>query len=154
MSAILVLSGAMLSVTPAHAQYSAPSTTNTATTNSTTASSTRTNGTPATVSVPAATSLPNGNQVTPSPDIIPRPGSGQQPRDPGDRGGWWQESLFFLMCGAVLVIIGLVWRDSRRARRRQGRLGPRSGKVARSRPPRNPEPTGKAAVPAEKPTRS
>ncbi len=83
------------------------------------------NTTPATASVPVATSVPSGNQVTPSPDIIPRLGSGQEPRDPGDRGGWWQETLFFLMCGAVLLIGGLVWRDSRRARRRQGRLGPR-----------------------------
>ncbi|MFN0030071.1 MAG: hypothetical protein ACKV2O_23185, partial [Acidimicrobiales bacterium] len=53
-----------------------------------------------------------------------------EPRDPGDRGGWWQESLFFLMCGAVLFIGTLVWRDSRRARRRQGRLGPVTAAVA------------------------
>ena len=58
----------------------------------------------------------------PIPNIIPEPNSGRAPRDPGDRGGWWQEALFFLMCAAVLLIAGLVWAESRRARRRQGRL--------------------------------
>ncbi|MFN0029460.1 MAG: hypothetical protein ACKV2O_20085, partial [Acidimicrobiales bacterium] len=74
--------------------------------------------TPVTVSLPVVSPSPTANQVTPTPDIIPRPNVGQEPRDPGDRGGWWQESLFFLMCGAVLFIGTLVWRDSRRARRR------------------------------------
>ena len=73
--------------------------------------------------VEGATTQP---QLLPSPPIIPEPNTGHEPRDPGDRGGWWQEALFFIMCGAMLFIGGLVWRDSRRQRRRQGRLADRA----------------------------
>jgi hypothetical protein len=145
---VVVMAATMVVVPPALAQ---DSTTTSAVTTGTSSNRTA----PVTVSVPTATSLPSGNRVTPSPDIIPRPGTGQEPRDPGDRGGWWQETLFFLMCGAVLVIVGLIWRDSRRARRRQGRLAPRSGtpptgsEPPKSRQPRAPlEPTA-PALPAQ-----
>jgi hypothetical protein len=50
---------------------------------------------------------------------LPRPGQGREPQSPGDPGGWLQTSLFFLICGAILVIVGLVWRSSRRARERR-----------------------------------
>jgi hypothetical protein len=56
----------------------------------------------------------------PSPGIIPEPGSGREPRDAGERGGWMQSTLFFLLCGAIVLIGLLVWRESRRARRRGG----------------------------------
>ena len=61
-----------------------------------------------------------------SPHIIPRPNSGRAPSDPGERGGWMQEALFFAMCAAIVLMAGLVWRDSRKKRRAQGRLAPRS----------------------------
>jgi hypothetical protein len=61
--------------------------------------------------------------MAPAPDIIPQPNSGREPGDPGDPGGWWQEGLFLLICAALVVMAGLVWRESRKQRRRQGRLG-------------------------------
>jgi hypothetical protein len=66
---------------------------------------------------------PTPSTVVETPGIIPQPNSGRAPRDPGDRGGWWQEALFFSICAALLAMAGLVWRDSRKQRRRQGRLG-------------------------------
>ena len=63
-----------------------------------------------------------------TPDIIPLPNSGKAPETPGDRGGWQQQVLFFSICGAILVGIGLIWRESRTKRRRQGRLPTRSAK--------------------------
>jgi len=39
-----------------------------------------------------------------------------------------QEALFFLICAAVAGLGGLAWRDSRRKRRRQGRLGAAAGR--------------------------
>ena len=63
-----------------------------------------------------------------TPDIIPLPNSGRAPETPGDRGGWQQQVLFFSICGAILVGIGLMWRESRVKRRRQGRLPARTSK--------------------------
>jgi hypothetical protein len=74
-----------------------------------------------------ATSVPVGSQSV-TPDIIPMPNSGQAPRDAGERGGWMQEALFFSICGAIAGLGGLAWRDSRRKRRRQGRLGAAAGR--------------------------
>ena len=111
----VLLSGGLLGSSLAGAQPTSTSTTNATAT------------TPATAPVPVSVSVPSGNQVTPTPDIIPRPGQGREPRDPGDRGGWWQEALFFVMCGALLLSVGLIWRDARQARRSQGRLTPRRG---------------------------
>jgi len=83
------------------------------------------------VTVPAtnrvATTAPSGSQSV-TPDIIPLPNSGRAPRDAGERGGWMQEALFFLICAAVAGLGGLAWRDSRRKRRRQGRLGAAAGR--------------------------
>ena len=75
-------------------------------------------------------------------DIIPEPNQGAEPQDPGDPGGWLQVSLFFLVCGAILVIVGVVWLSSRRARRAQAAEGRDPVSLARSRgeglrPPRS-----------------
>ena len=53
-----------------------------------------------------------------APSIIPKPNSGRAPETPGDRGGWLQLSLFAATVAAVGVIVLLVARDMRRARRR------------------------------------
>lgn len=113
---VLFLVGAAASIagpTPAGAQ------------SSTTAEPTRAS-TPVTVPATDVTASTVA-EPAPTPNIIPAPNTGREPRDPGDRGGWWQEALFFLMCGAVLLIGGLAWLESRRARRRQGRLGRPAG---------------------------
>lgn len=52
------------------------------------------------------------------PGIIPQPGGGEAPSDPGDPGGWAQVTLFGLIVVAVTVIIGLVVRSARRTRSR------------------------------------
>lgn len=35
---------------------------------------------------------------------ITRPNEGMEPQNPGDPGGWLQSSLFFLVCGAVILM--------------------------------------------------
>ena len=67
------------------------------------------------------TSASGSQSVTP--EIIPMPNSGRAPQDAGERGGWMQQGLFFAICAAIAGLGGLAWRDSRRKRRRQGRLG-------------------------------
>lgn len=54
------------------------------------------------------------------PGIIPRPGSGRAPEDPGDRGGWEQVALLGVVVGALALIATLVVRSARRGRRRGG----------------------------------
>ena len=56
-------------------------------------------------------------------NILPKPNRGMEPQDAGDPGGWLQTSLFFLICGAIVVIVGLVWWSSRRARARREAAG-------------------------------
>ncbi len=56
----------------------------------------------------------------PVPHIIPRPNSGTPPTDAGDRGGWLQGTIFFIICAGVLVIGALVVRESRKARAERG----------------------------------
>lgn len=53
------------------------------------------------------------------PGIIPRPGEGQTPDEPGDRGGWQQIAVFLALVAGLGLIIVLVVRSSRRARARQ-----------------------------------
>jgi hypothetical protein len=55
-----------------------------------------------------------------APSIIPRPDSGTEPTDAGDRGGALQTILFIVMLGGVIVVGALVVRESRRARERRG----------------------------------
>jgi hypothetical protein len=49
------------------------------------------------------------------PGIIPRPGEGHAPDDPGEPGGWEQVALFFALVVALGVIVALVVRSTRRA---------------------------------------
>lgn len=67
-----------------------------------------------------------GNSLT-------RPNQGMEPQDAGDPGGWLQQSLFFLICGAIVVIGLLVWRSSRRATERRAAAGLDPVSLARAR---------------------
>ena len=66
-------------------------------------------------------------------DIIPEPNTGRAPETPGDPGGWLQVSLFFLICAAVIAIVLVVWRQSRRARERRAEAGLDPVEVAKRR---------------------
>lgn len=50
------------------------------------------------------------------PGIIPRPGEGTAPEQPGDRGGWEQLALFGLILVGLAVIAFVVVRGTKRAR--------------------------------------
>lgn len=50
------------------------------------------------------------------PHIIQRPGEGQAPEHPNDRGGWQQFLVLGLIVVAVSTVGGLAWRSSRQAR--------------------------------------
>lgn len=50
------------------------------------------------------------------PGIVPRPGEGTAPEEPGDRGGWAQLALFALMLGAMVAIAVVVVRGTKRTR--------------------------------------
>lgn len=81
---------------------------------------------PETTTPPVASTLsPRGSTVPTQPSIIPAPNSGEAPADAGERGGALQGALFFLVCGGIVLLFLLVWRDSRRKRRAQGRLAGR-----------------------------
>jgi uncharacterized protein HemX len=74
----------------------------------------------ATVAAPAAAQEPTTSSTTvavPSQDIIPRPNSGSEPQEAGDRGGALQLGLLALVVvaigGTVLVLV-------RRSRQTQG----------------------------------
>ena len=49
------------------------------------------------------------------PHIIPRPGEGETPDRPNDRGGWQQVLVLGLMVAGLSGVAGLAWRSSRRA---------------------------------------
>ena len=53
-------------------------------------------------------------------DIIPRPNSGVEPDDPGDRGGARQTALFIGIVGGVVVMAAVIVRQSRKARADRG----------------------------------
>ena len=55
------------------------------------------------------------------PHIIPRPGDGQAPQSPGDRGGWEQLTLFTVMLGAMAGIGVVIFRGGRKARANRAR---------------------------------
>lgn len=55
--------------------------------------------------------------------IIPLPDSGRAPESPGDRGGWQQVTLFFVICLVILAMAVYVWRRSRCNRARLGSDG-------------------------------
>lgn len=48
-------------------------------------------------------------------DILPRPGSGEAPDSPNDRGGWQQYMVFALIIAGLAVLVLLVRRESTRA---------------------------------------
>lgn len=58
--------------------------------------------------------------------IVRRPDCGIPPQSPTDPGGWLQVSLFYLICFAVVAILGGVWWRSRKLRdqRRAAGLDP------------------------------
>jgi hypothetical protein len=67
------------------------------------------------------------NPVAPEQDIIPRPNSGHDPNDAGDRGGALQITLFVALVGGVGLIVTLVVRESRRNRQSRDAARPTSG---------------------------
>ena len=66
-------------------------------------------------------------------EIIPKPDSGREPEHPGDRGGWQQITLFFLLIAAIALIALVVWWRSRVARQRRAALGLDPESLARAR---------------------
>ena len=64
---------------------------------------------------------------------LPQPNRGAAPQSPGDPGGWLQTSLFFLICGGVVLIAVAVWQISRRARLQRTAAGLDPVQVARAR---------------------
>lgn len=64
---------------------------------------------------------PVATTLRPLPDdagrIIKHPNYGRAPTHPGDRGGWQQTLVLFLVMGALVGGVALVWRDSVRRRR-------------------------------------
>jgi hypothetical protein len=49
--------------------------------------------------------------------IVRLPNCGREPASPTDPGGWLQVSLFFLICGVILLLMAGVWWRSRSVRR-------------------------------------
>lgn len=81
---------------------------------------------PGAAAAPAApgdttTTLPRDNRNLGN--SITKPNQGADPTGPGDPGGWLQVSLFYLVLGSIVVIAGLVWYTSRRARQRREAAG-------------------------------
>ena len=79
--------------------------------------------------------------------IIQRPNAGKPAENPGDPGGWLQVSLFFLICGViVLLVLGVAWRSKvLRQRRKAAGLDPvdvakRTGEGVRHEPDHPPTP--------------
>ncbi len=67
------------------------------------------------------TSLPEDNRLLGN--SIQRPNMGMKPLSPTDPGGWLQVSLFFLICGAIILIAVAVWSSSRKKRIRREEAG-------------------------------
>lgn len=93
--------------------------------------SAQTDDTTADTTVQTTSTLPTdyrelGNSLT-------RPNQGMEPQDAGDPGGWLQQSLFFLICGGIVVIALLVWRSSSRARAARTAAGQDPVSLARAR---------------------
>lgn len=63
---------------------------------------------------------PTTTEPPPAPNIIPEPGQGVAPQDPGDRGGALQTIVFLVIVGGTAVMAGAVWRSSRKARAERG----------------------------------
>jgi len=69
---------------------------------------------------PAAAQDPTSTTTTlgelPTPHIVPRPNSGEEPHDAGDRGGALQLTVLGLLVVAFGGAVAIVVRQSRRAR--------------------------------------
>lgn len=76
------------------------------------------------LAAPAASAQPDEGTTTTARieggDIIPRPNTGAEPQDAGDRGGALQTVLFVGIVGGVVVMAAIVVRQSRRARADRG----------------------------------
>ncbi len=68
------------------------------------------------------------------PHIIPRPGEGQAPEHPNDRGGWEQFLVLGLIVCSVAAIGALAWRSSRRALAKAAAAPPSGPGIAPRRP--------------------
>ena len=66
-------------------------------------------------------------------EIVRGPNCGREPQSKDDPGGWLQVSLFFLVCGVVLGIVGFVWWRARAARAERKAAGLDPVDVARRR---------------------
>ena len=55
--------------------------------------------------------------------IVRKPNCGIPPQSPTDPGGWLQLSLFYLICAAVVGMVGFVWWRSRVARNERRAAG-------------------------------
>ena len=80
-------------------------------------------------------------------NIIQKPNAGKPAEDPGDPGGWLQISLFFLICGVIVLLVrGVDWRSKvLRERRKAAGLDPvdvakRTGEGVRHEPDHPPTP--------------
>ncbi len=73
--------------------------------------------TPTTAAPVVTTTLPESDSQFGR--IIPKPNSGVEPQSPGDRGGWEQTGLFFLICAVIAAMALFVWWRSRVARTRR-----------------------------------
>ena len=91
----------------------------------------QTDDTTADSTVQTASTLPTDNRELGN--SLTRPNQGMEPQSAGDPGGWLQQSLFFVVCGAIVVISLLVWRSSRDARARRTSAGQDPGALARAR---------------------
>lgn len=68
------------------------------------------------------TTLPSAPECGPG-NIVRFPNCGKEPASATDPGGWLQVSLFYLICVAVVGIVGFVWWRSRVARRERAASG-------------------------------
>jgi hypothetical protein len=80
--------------------------------------------------VPAGAAQPDPDDPTvtepepaPGDDIIPRPDSGAEPSEAGDRGGALQVAVLVGILVAVGALVALALRDVRKARDRPGTAG-------------------------------
>lgn len=64
--------------------------------------------------------------------IVRRPDCGIPAESATDPGGWLQLSLFYLICGAIVLIVAGVWWRARQVRRRRRELGLDPVTLARS----------------------
>ena len=89
------------------------------------------------------TSLPEDNRLLGN--SIQRPNMGMKPLSPTDPGGWLQVSLFFLICGGIILIAFAVWYSSKkkRAKRAEAGLDPVSLARAKGKGVRAPSPLDK-----------